>query len=306
MPNKKESINYLPNLSLFFKVLGFPKPTSFMTKEFLGPCCPDKNTLRDIQNGSRKTYTSTINRIEKCMNRFFINEGEEPIQINVDKDRELGIEQQEWKTYLFFLHRADWKHDFPKTFSLMHRYLLADINELGKTNIHSHKPLHELSIFLIIFAAYEHDYHKLLNIKEPNSIIIDILPKQDGEKILWPMKLLFDSWRQSYSFTNKSVCDLKKEYIFKTNSEENIQYYAIRTISDWIAGATPPNFTQRMSNKTVSWIEEICGSKRLAKREWLRFVMACKLQNLLINKSDALPYISKMYERLFEECRTIS
>lgn len=309
MSNEKENINYLPNLSMFFKIMGFRKPSSLMTKEFLGPCCPDKNTLKDINKGNRSTYKNTFLKIEQCMNQWLAKEGIEPIKIDMNNDRELGIEQQEWKGYLFSLYRTEWNQAFPTTFSIMHKYLMADIENNENKTPNSHVDFFDSFTLLLIFAAYEHDYQKQLELKgstKGKSIILDILPKKENGKLLYPMKLLFNQWRKDYQFKNKLVCELEKEKQFQSDKPYEIEYYAVRTIGDWIAGATPPNHEQRISQKTADWITTICDSKENSKREWLRFVMACKLQSLLKNKPDSLPYIPKMYTRLFGEITTLT
>lgn len=306
MQTEKERINYLPRLPLFFKIMGLPIPSSFMNKEFLGPSFPDKNTFKDFQTGQRNTNKSTIKRLVKCINQLLIKEGRKPIKFNAEKDIHLSIEQQEWKGYLSGLFLSDWNKTFPVTFSIMDKYLQADIEHYGNNLLDPETLMLEDFTILMILAALEYDYQKLFNLEQTNSVIIDILPKQEGEKTLWPMKLLFDSWRNAYDFKNNFIYNLAKERVSQKDILNDKENYASRTLSDWISGATPPNNEQCISEKTVTWIKEICGSEKHVQQEWLRFVMACKLQGLLYNKPDSLPYISQMYEKLFEEIKAMS
>lgn len=297
--------------------MGWPKEFSLVKEGLQGPGFVSDKPLRKLLKtgaGTKATNSKIIKQITDKYPNIQLPE-EWPAEIEqmslVQKkwigfllgfaQSELGKTSGVFNNTLLSLIQADIKWHIARRkviSSNPDKLLLTDVPKSSDSNLplKASESNQATLAYITLLAAYEISLQYRLDIESSSSYLLDLMPMKDGESTIWPVKRLFDSWRDKFQF---SIYEYASSLPVVTAEEPDPEG---RALKNWQSGKYCPEEERILSQDTLKWIGDFIGVGELYAKEalieWLRFQMACKFQRLFkaFEESDEVLLMFEEYQ----------
>jgi hypothetical protein len=292
--------DFLPDAFVFFEIMGWPKAFSVVKEGMATPGFVSDKTLRKLLDGEA-VRASVHNNFLNMLNQNLIAQGRQTV--NFGGSSQLSLKQQKWQGFLVGYSHSNSGKSHPVFKQTLYAYLNADIARTDRLNddqfnalskelkVSKSFPIKQVMTVLVLFAAYELDLQTRLGLDISSSYTLDTIPHRHTGGQVWPIKLLFDSWKEMFGFVReRHAFELRKVALTAKDQKKGNEFYSERTFDDWVKGLYSPDADQILSTETMEWIssfvDENADFGEEARIQWLRFIMACNFQRLLKKYKD--------------------